>query len=144
MLFEDKMLKMAKSALKTHTLDLFIAKRLQGIIKQIKKSQDQLIDYYSIRYLKGIELDKRLWRLTTYKQSGQTKQQSTEASNAKKVKSSFKKRKSIMLLFGDQTAARKVIYEQKDECEEDSVKSSENSEENMPLRKARNICRALD
>ena len=47
-----------------------------------------------------------------------------------------------MLLFGDQVAARKVIYEQVDE-EESSVVSVK-SVESLPLRKARNISRAID
>jgi len=38
MLFEEKMIKLAKQALKTHQLSLYIAKRLQDIIKHIKKS----------------------------------------------------------------------------------------------------------
>lgn len=40
LLFEEKMLRMAKSAVKTHNLNLYIAKNLQSIVKQIKKSQD--------------------------------------------------------------------------------------------------------
>jgi len=80
--------------------------------------------------------------LSTYTKKDKKKWESSESLGAKKIKSSFKKRKSVMLLFGDQVAARKVIYEQVDE-EESSVVSVK-SVESLPLRKARNISRAID
>ena len=88
---------------------MYIARRLRDIIKQISKSQDNLIDYYQIRYNTSKELDRRLWRLDTYTRE-QSNVEVKEPKEIKRQKSTFKARKSIMLLFGDK-AASKVIYE---------------------------------
>ena len=48
--FENKMVKQARAALKTHTLNLFIGNQIEEIVVEIKKSQDQIIEFYDIRF----------------------------------------------------------------------------------------------
>ena len=48
--FERNMLEQARSGLKSNTLHIFLAKQLMGIVKQIQHQEDQLIDYYGIRF----------------------------------------------------------------------------------------------
>ena len=61
------------------------------------------------------ELDRRLWRLQTYNKNYLRKAETIREPKMK-PKSTFKKRKSIFGLFGD-NAARTVIYEQSEEEE---------------------------
>ena len=139
MQFERTKIKQAKTALKTKQLNLYIARRLRDIIKQINKSEDNLIDYYQIRYNTSKELDRRLWRLDTYT-SEKANVEVKERKEMKRQKSTFKARKSIMLLFGDK-AASKVIYEQADEDDEESMSNVSKNSDSLPLRKARDISR---
>ena len=64
--FENNMLEQARSGLKTNTLHIFLAKQVLGVVKQIRHEEDQLIDYYGIRFESDQEIDRRLWRLATY------------------------------------------------------------------------------
>ena len=104
------MLKQARSGLKTNTLHIFLAKQLLGIVKQIRHGEDQLVDYFSIRFEGDQELDRRLWRLATYDRNQDRKgSQDLETPTLRKHKSSYKKRKSIFAFFGDN--ATQVIFE---------------------------------
>ena len=67
LIFERKMMRQAKQSLKSHNLSIFLAKRLSKMIKEIEKAEKSLEENYEIRLTTGLELDKQLWRLKTFK-----------------------------------------------------------------------------
>ena len=105
------MLEQARSGLKTNTLHIFLAKQLLGVVKQIRHEEDQLVDYYGIRFESEQEIDIRLWRLATYDRNKRNKMQDIDTPTSFKSMSTFKKRTSIFKIFGDMAKSTSVIYE---------------------------------
>lgn len=69
LVFERKMMRQAKQSIKSHNLSIFMAKRLPKIVKEIQRTEKSLAENYDIRLTTGLELDKQLWRLKTFKRT---------------------------------------------------------------------------
>ena len=62
-------MRQAKQSIKSHNLSIFMAKRLPKIVKEIQRTEKSLVENYDIRLTTGLELDKQLWRLKTFKRT---------------------------------------------------------------------------
>ena len=101
LVFERKMIRQAKQSIKCHNLSIFLAKRLPKIMKEIQRTEKSLVENYEIRLTTGLELDKQLWRLKTYKHTGKSAKSSVRSTAYRKRQmSTHKARRSISLLFG--------------------------------------------
>ena len=82
-------------------MSIFLAKKLPKIVKEIEKTEKSLAENYDIRLTTGLELDKQLWRLKTYKHTGKSAKSIVRSTAYRKRQwSTHKARRSISLLFG--------------------------------------------
>lgn len=114
---ELELMQDGKRSHKQNMLNYFIAKNLPKIVSLMNRDAIQLSDSYKIATETVADLKKRYGRLKSMRNISQVvKQKET----TQKPKATFKKRKSIMLLFGE-TQMNQVIFEADDESDYTSV-----------------------
>lgn len=86
-----------------------MSRSLINIVEKWEKAANDIIEFYNIRYTKDEDLEHKMFQALKFGNMGMFKSNSTVQFVARK--SNFKVRKSVMILFGDKSAATRVIFE---------------------------------